>query len=107
MTHYNQQAQILELLADQLKATPELGDRNIAGMLGVSENTVRVIRQDLIATAQIAQFEKTMGKDGKARKTLNEVAAQSASFTTHCRRLFAVSAHSESNKSRFMNLPAG
>ena len=62
---------------------------------------------NLEATSQIMKLEKTVGRDGKARKTLNKVAAQSASFTTHCRRFFAVSAHSESSRSRFMYLPAG
>ena len=36
-------------------------------MLGVSDNTVRSVRAELEATSQIAKFEKTIGKGGKAR----------------------------------------
>jgi hypothetical protein len=37
-------------------------------MLGVSDMTVASVRKELEATSQIMKLEKTVGKDGKARK---------------------------------------
>ena len=58
--HINQ-AQIRELIADQLMATPELGDRHIAGMLGVHHTTVSTARHELVVTGEISQLKKTFG----------------------------------------------
>lgn len=46
-----------------------MADRQIARGLGVSHHTVNAQRQGLERTGQIAQLEKTVGADGKARTT--------------------------------------
>jgi hypothetical protein len=56
------------LIADQLRATPEKSNRDIATGLGVDDKTVGVVRKGMEATAEIPQLEKTVGKDGKSRK---------------------------------------
>jgi hypothetical protein len=51
-----------------LKLYPEQSDRKIAGEAKVSHHTVSKARGELEATGQIAQLEKTVGRDHKARK---------------------------------------
>ena len=65
--HINQ-AQKRELIADQLRATPELGDRHIASMLGVSHVTVSAIREELETTGQIDQLKKTVRQSSAAQR---------------------------------------
>ena len=65
--HLNQE-QKRELILGQLIDTPEQSNRQIARGLGVSDNTVRVVREEGEATAQIAQLNKTIGADGKKRR---------------------------------------
>ena len=52
---------------DQLKATPEQSDRQIAKSLGVDKNTVNTQRKDMESTGEIHQFETNIGADGKER----------------------------------------
>jgi predicted ArsR family transcriptional regulator len=61
------QAQRRELIAEQLKDTPEKSNRQIAAGLGVDDKTVGVVREGLESTAEIPQLEKTIGADGKSR----------------------------------------
>lgn len=56
-----------ELIREQLKATPEQSDRQIAQALGVSDKTVGSQRKELESTAEIPQFETNIGADGKER----------------------------------------
>ena len=56
-----------ELVAQQLVDAPERSDRSIAKDVGVSDHTVNAVRKKMVATAQIAQLDKTVGKDGKER----------------------------------------
>ena len=56
-----------ELIREQLKATPEQSDRQIAQALGVDKNTVNTQRKQLEATGEIHQFETNIGADGKER----------------------------------------
>jgi N6-adenosine-specific RNA methylase IME4 len=65
--HINQ-AQKRELIADQLKATPEKSNRDIASTLGVDHKTVISVRESLERTWEIPKLKKTVGKDGKARR---------------------------------------
>lgn len=44
-----------------------MSTRAIAREVGVSDNTVRTVRDELESTAQIAQLDKTLGADGKER----------------------------------------
>jgi hypothetical protein len=57
-----------ELIAKLLKAAPEKSNRQIAETAKADDKTVATVRHDLEATAEIPQFEKTVGADGKARK---------------------------------------
>ena len=61
--HLNQ-AQKRELIAAQLKDTPAQSNRQIAGGLGVSDNTVRAVRDELESIAQIARCDRQT-KDGR------------------------------------------
>ena len=54
-----------ELIREQLKATPEQSDRQIAKRLGVSDKTVGSQRKELEATAEIPHLETSTGADGK------------------------------------------
>jgi hypothetical protein len=59
--------QVRQLIADQLQETPDWANRRIGRELGVDHKTVAAARVALGATGEIPQFEKTTGKDGKAR----------------------------------------
>jgi site-specific DNA-methyltransferase (adenine-specific)/site-specific DNA-methyltransferase (cytosine-N4-specific) len=55
------------IIADQLRETPGRSNRWVARMLGVDDKTVAVVRAALLATAEIPQFDRTVGADGKSR----------------------------------------
>ena len=55
------------LIREQLKATPEQSDRQIAKALGVSDKTVGSQRKQMETTAEIPQFKTNIGADGKER----------------------------------------
>ena len=61
------QEQRRELIREQLRETPELSDRQIAKAIGVSDKTVGSQRRDMESTAEIPQFETSIGADGKER----------------------------------------
>jgi ParB-like chromosome segregation protein Spo0J len=56
-----------ELIANLLKAKPELSDRQISKMAKVDNKTVAPVRARMEATEEIPQLAKTIGADGKAR----------------------------------------
>lgn len=56
-----------ELLATSIKSDPELSNREHARRVGTSDHTAAVVRDDLEATAQVAQLAERTGADGKAR----------------------------------------
>ena len=56
-----------EIIADQLRETPERSARWIGKMLGVSAQTVTSVRLELESTAQIEQLDRLVGQDGKCR----------------------------------------
>lgn len=56
-----------QLIADQLRETPERSNRWVAKQLGVSHPTVASMRGELQPTGKVFQFEKTLGADGKYR----------------------------------------
>ncbi len=60
-----------EVIADQLRETPDWSLRRTAKMLGVDHKTVGSVRDDLHATGEIPQFDKTIGLDGKCRSTVD------------------------------------
>jgi hypothetical protein len=59
------QSQKRDLIADQLRETPEQSDRQIADTLRVSPTTVGTVRDKLQAGVQIGHLDHRVGKDGK------------------------------------------
>jgi hypothetical protein len=57
-----------ELIAKLIKAQPAKSNRQIAETAKASHHTVGAVRAELQSTGQVAQLEKTVGKDGKVRK---------------------------------------
>ena len=55
------------LISDQLKATPEQSDRQIAQVLGVSHPTVASKRKELEESGELEKFTSSIGADGKER----------------------------------------
>jgi hypothetical protein len=56
-----------EAIARQLKAQPERSNRQVAAEVGVDHKTVATVRENLEATGEIPQLERTEGADGKSR----------------------------------------
>jgi hypothetical protein len=56
-----------QIIADQLRETPDLSLRRIAKMLGVTHPTVASVRAELQETGKLYQLERTVGLDGKSR----------------------------------------
>ena len=54
-------------IARMVRLHPEQSDAWIARDMGVSSNTVRLVREELEATSQIAGFDRLVGADGKER----------------------------------------
>lgn len=55
------------LVAESIKSDPQLSDREHGRRTGVSDKTAGAVRSELESTAEIPQFDKTVGADGKAR----------------------------------------
>jgi hypothetical protein len=58
-----------ELIAKVLKAKPEQSNRVIAEQIKADDKTVARVRRTLESTAEIPQLKKTVGADGKTRKS--------------------------------------
>jgi ParB-like chromosome segregation protein Spo0J len=56
-----------QLIADQLLETPGRSNRWVGKQLGVNHHTVAGVRAEMEATGRCAQFERTVGSDGKYR----------------------------------------
>jgi DNA modification methylase len=56
-----------QLIADQLRETPNRSNRWIGKQLGVGHPTVASVRAELEATGKVFQFDRTQGADGKYR----------------------------------------
>lgn len=61
-----------ELIKRQLIETPNLSDRQIAKILGVSNSTVSVMRWELIESGQVCDSHTSKGADGKEYKRHHE-----------------------------------
>ncbi|MER9665525.1 MT-A70 family methyltransferase [Mesorhizobium sp. M0203] len=62
-----------DVIADQLRDTPSISSRAIAGMLGVHHSTVEGVRKRLVDGGEISHHEEVEGKDGvrqPARKAI-------------------------------------
>jgi len=64
--HLNQEQQ-RQVIASQLKDTPELSDSLTGQQLGVDHKTVASVRAELESTWEIPKLNTRIGKDGKAR----------------------------------------
>ena len=58
-----------EIIAKVVKAQPEKSDRAIAREVKADHKTVGAVRAKLETTGEIARLDKTVGADGKARKS--------------------------------------
>jgi hypothetical protein len=56
-----------QVIADQLRETPDRSNRWIGKQLGVSHPTVASVRAEMEATGKVFQFDRTLGSDGKSR----------------------------------------
>lgn len=56
------------LIAAYLRRDPAIADNALAGLIGVSNNTVAAERAELEATLQIAKLTQFRGRDGKIRR---------------------------------------
>src|SRR5262245_55699838 len=56
-----------DLIEKLIKAAPEKSNRQIGKQIGASHHTVKEERTEMEGTRQIAQLQKTVGADGKAR----------------------------------------
>jgi DNA-binding Lrp family transcriptional regulator len=64
--HLNQEGK-RAVIRDQLLETPEISDRQIAAMLGVSHPTVAEIRREMEQRNELERFTSSIGADGKER----------------------------------------
>ena len=62
------QQQMRDLIAAELKRTPELSDNWLAQILGTTDKTVAAVRRELIATSEIPKLDALRGKDGNYRR---------------------------------------
>lgn len=60
--------QMRDLVAAELKRTPDLSSSWLARTLGTTDKTVEAVRQRLIATSEIPRFDRLRGRDGKGRR---------------------------------------
>ena len=61
--------QVRQLIADQLRDTPQWANNRIGRELGVDSKTVATARKRLEATSEIPKFDRLIGADGKERPT--------------------------------------
>lgn len=57
------------LIETYLRCDARTNDKQLADIIGVSQNTVAKVRQTLVATFQIEKFDTLRGRDGKERPT--------------------------------------
>jgi len=78
-----------ELIAEQLKDTPEKSNNQIAGALGVSDTTVGTVRSELESASQIGKLKTTVGADGKVYPARRSVMATTKNEAERALHLFA------------------
>jgi ParB-like chromosome segregation protein Spo0J len=62
-----------ELIAAELRRTPDIASNWLAQVLGTTDKTVEAVRQEMIATSEIPMFERHRGRDGKGRRVARVV----------------------------------
>jgi ParB-like chromosome segregation protein Spo0J len=60
--------QLREIIAAELRRTPDISSNWLAGLLGTTPRTVNSVRKELIATCEIPRLASYRGRDGKRRK---------------------------------------
>ena len=60
------QQQMRELIAAELKRTPDLSDNWLAQILGTTDKTVAAVRQQLIATSEIPKLDELGARTASA-----------------------------------------
>jgi len=60
--------QLGEIIAAELRRTPDISSSWLAEILGTTDKTVETVREHLIQTSEIPKFETYRGKDGKKRR---------------------------------------
>ena len=68
------QEQKRQLVADQLRETPERSNRWVGKQLGVHHATVAAVRGEMESTGQIIQCAKRLGEDGRVQPARREIA---------------------------------
>ena len=63
------------MIAAYLTTDPQIGNRELGEIVGVSKNTVEIVREQLERTGQIDHFEVLRGKDKKYRKKRRRILA--------------------------------
>ena len=71
-----------ELIRGQIKETPEMSDRQIAKILGVSNSTVSLARWELVNSGQVCESHTSTGADGKEYRRHKENVDKYALFTS-------------------------
>jgi hypothetical protein len=77
--------QVRDLIADQLRDTPEWSNRRIAAGLGADHKTVGAVRGGMKGTGEIPQLEATVGRTASNAVRQADVSAKSLAHPTHPR----------------------
>jgi site-specific DNA-methyltransferase (adenine-specific) len=65
--------QLREIIAAELRRTPDISSHWLAEILGTTDKTVETVRERLIRTSEIPKFDAHRGKDGKRRRVTRVV----------------------------------
>jgi DNA modification methylase len=79
-----------QLIADQLRETPDKSLRWVAKMLGVHHTTVGTVRGEMQSTGELASCPRTLGADGKYRPAVKPLKAVARSSVERKGRVEAV-----------------
>ena len=86
-----------QVIADQLRETPERTNRWVAKMLGVSHPTVASVRAELDAVGKVFQLGRRIGSDGKTYQPSKTIAvvAHASRVDQHARMNAVVLVHGD------------
>jgi hypothetical protein len=66
-------SQLREIIAAELRRTPDISSSWLAEILGTTDKTIEAVRTQLTRTSEIPKFEAHRGKDGKRRRVTRVV----------------------------------
>jgi len=81
--------QLREIIAAEIRRSPELSNNWLGGVLGVSKNTVAAVRADLEAAGEVVKLTTFTGRDGK-RHPATKVLTHRAADAERARNALAV-----------------